>query len=66
MVEQGLAGLLSTPGDVTGLADNITTLLRDPELRTQMGAYGREQVQERFTVEHLAEAMAGIYERVAN
>jgi glycosyltransferase involved in cell wall biosynthesis len=58
------AGLLSDRGDVKALAVNLTTILRDAELRSQMGAYGREEVKKRFTVEQLADAMGEIYERV--
>jgi glycosyltransferase involved in cell wall biosynthesis len=66
VVEHGKDGLLSEPGDIATLADNLVTLLRDPALRRQMGDYGREQVKKRFTVEHLADEMAQIYERVAS
>jgi phosphatidylinositol alpha 1,6-mannosyltransferase len=42
IVEHGRSGLLSPPGDVDALADNLRTLLRDPELRARMGEYGRQ------------------------
>jgi glycosyltransferase involved in cell wall biosynthesis len=66
VVEHGRAGLLSDPGDIPTLAANLVTLLSDSELRTQMGTYGREQVRKRFTIEHLGDAVAAVYEAVAN
>jgi glycosyltransferase involved in cell wall biosynthesis len=65
VVEHGKDGLLSEPGSIATLANNLVTLLRDPALREQMGNYGREQVARRFTIEHLAEKMAQIYDAVA-
>jgi len=41
------------------------TLLREYAHWKQMGNFGREQVQKRFTVEQLAEKMAKIYEVLA-
>ena len=58
VVDHGKAGLLSDPGDIATLASNLVTLLRDPDLRARMGAYGREQVAARFTTERLASEMA--------
>jgi glycogen synthase len=65
VVEHGRDGLLSVPGDVRGLADDLLALLRDPARREEMGRYGRRQVLERFTYDHLARAMAGTYAAVA-
>jgi glycosyltransferase involved in cell wall biosynthesis len=65
VVEHGKDGLLSEPGDIVTLANNLVTLLRDTALRERMGNFGREQVAKRFTVEHLAEKMSKIYEKLA-
>jgi glycosyltransferase involved in cell wall biosynthesis len=65
VVEHGKDGLLSEPGSIDTLANNLVTLLRDPALRERMGDYGREQVAKRFTIEHLAEKVAKIYARLA-
>ncbi len=64
VVEHGHTGFLSEPGDTAGLADNILALLHDPTLRRQMGVLGRERVKSLFTVEHLADEMARIYEEL--
>ena len=65
VVEHGKDGLLSEPGDIIALANNLLTLLRDTAHCEQMGNYGREQVAKRFTVEHLAAKMAKIYKALA-
>ncbi len=65
VVEHGKDGLLSEPGNIATLANNLVTLLWDPALRERMGDYGREQVAKRFTIGHLAEKVARIYEVLA-
>jgi glycosyltransferase involved in cell wall biosynthesis len=64
VVEHGRSGLLSSPQDIPGLAQNILTLLKDPELRAKMGEYGRTQVSERFSARRMAADAATAYERV--
>jgi len=65
IVEHGRSGLLSPPGDVDALADNLRTLLRDPELRARMGEYGRQQVEARFTPGRMANDVATVYKSLA-
>lgn len=61
VVAHAETGLLSESGDVDGLAENLRTILTDPELQDRMGASGRARVEAAFTVPHLASAMARIY-----
>jgi glycosyltransferase involved in cell wall biosynthesis len=62
VVDHGKSGLLSAAGDIPALADNLRRLLRDPALRAQMGEYGRQQVEARFTAERLGRDMEYVYE----
>jgi glycosyltransferase involved in cell wall biosynthesis len=64
VVEHGRTGLLSRPWDIPGLAANILTLLRDPELRARMGEQGRARVLELFTAQRMARDAGEAYERV--
>jgi len=64
VVEHGLSGLLSAPQDIRGLASNIVSLLRDPEMRAKMGEYGRAQVLARFSARRMAADAATAYESV--
>jgi glycosyltransferase involved in cell wall biosynthesis len=41
MVEHGVSGFLTEPGDEDDLARHLSTLVDDPELRARMGAAGR-------------------------
>jgi glycosyltransferase involved in cell wall biosynthesis len=64
VIEHGQSGLLSAPWDIPGLAANILTLLRDRELRTRMGEYGRSQVQRYFSAQRMARDAGHAYERI--
>ncbi len=44
VVPHGQAGLLVPPANVPALAEALTTLLADPELRRRYGTFGREYV----------------------
>lgn len=50
LVESGVNGLLVPPGRIRPLADAISHLAEDSELRRQMGANGREKVCREFDV----------------
>lgn len=54
VVEHGLSGLLAAQGDIDGLAAHIVALLRDPQRRAAMGAYGRGRVVDYFNAQRMA------------
>ncbi len=60
----GETGFLVPPRDHHAMADRIVTLLRDEALRTRMGAAALVRARERFTVEHMVEGTASVYERL--
>ncbi len=64
LVDHGKAGLLSPPYDIDQLASNILVLLRDPERRKLMGAYGRRRVEEYFNPVRMANEIEEVYRRV--
>jgi glycosyltransferase involved in cell wall biosynthesis len=64
VVDHGGSGLLSEPGDTPALAENIRTLLRDPELRRRMGTHGRERVKTHFNSCRMARDVEQVYEAV--
>ena len=49
VVEHGITGMLSEPGDIHGLVEHLLALIRDPARRTAMGAEGRRHVEAYFT-----------------
>jgi len=61
VVEHGKSGLLSLPGDVPQLAENILTLISNPALRSQMGEYGRMRVEQHFNAQRMAKDVECIY-----
>ena len=65
IVEHGLNGLLVPPRDHPALAAAIVRMLKDPDLRRQMGAAGFARVRERFTVDRMIAGTAAVYARVA-
>ncbi|PYK09826.1 MAG: hypothetical protein DME61_05320 [Verrucomicrobia bacterium] len=65
IVRDGESGLLVAPGDVEGLANALESLLRDPQLRTRLGAAGRHNVEERFDVDKTAAQLLELVEAAA-
>lgn len=55
MVEQGRTGMLFDSGDVDGLADALTTLLKSPEVAHGMGETGRQRVESIYHVRTMTE-----------
>jgi len=63
-IEHGKAGLLSPPGDISQLAENILGLINNPALREQMGEYGRARVEQYFNPCRMADDVERIYQLV--
>lgn len=64
VVEHNKSGLLSAPQDIQQLAENILTLIHDPELRCNMGEYGRARAEKYFTPRRMAEDIEDIYRQI--
>ena len=64
IVEDGVTGLLVSPGDEQALADALIGLCRDRSLAAAMGARARALVADRFTWRAQAERLAGYYEEL--
>jgi len=63
MVEHGRTGFLVEPRDVRGLANTLTKLLLDGELRRQMGANGKHKIQAECAPEVIAHKTIEVYRR---
>jgi glycosyltransferase involved in cell wall biosynthesis len=59
-IRDGESGLLVPPGDVAGWSSALIRLARDADLRTRMGAAGREQACQRFAAPRIAAEFARI------
>lgn len=63
-VEHGRNGFVHEVGDVDGVRESLDRLIRDPELRSKMGAESRKLYLSRFTSERLIEETYRVYEQV--
>jgi glycosyltransferase involved in cell wall biosynthesis len=61
-VEPGVNGLLNEPGDLDKMAQDCLTLLRNPDLRQQMGVQGQRIASQEFDLGSMIEQIETIYE----
>jgi len=61
LVEEGRTGFLVDQDDAQSLADRITQLLTDENLRLRMGAASREKAEREFGLERLINETLGAY-----
>lgn len=64
LVDQGKAGFLARPGDISALADYLALLIEQPALRQSMGIYARERVKQYFTPQRLANDVEQVYRSI--
>jgi mannosyltransferase len=61
VVEDGVTGVLTPPGDVDALVAALEPLMRDPASATAMGQRARERVEQKFSLDAEANAIAAVY-----
>jgi len=61
VVEDGVTGILTPPGDVDALVAALEPLMRDPASAVAMGERGRARVLEKFSLDVEANRIADIY-----
>lgn len=62
VVDDGITGILVPVGDANALANAIQKLLRDPQLRTQMGTAGYKKISEQFSAATMVQKITDVYE----
>jgi glycosyltransferase involved in cell wall biosynthesis len=62
VVIPGKTGYLVPPGDSEALAESVSRLLADPELRARMGEAGRRRVDPAFRADTMVREIAGVYD----
>src|SRR5437763_5810953 len=65
VVEDGVTGVLTPPGEVDALVAALEPLLRDPASAAAMGERGRARVLEKFSLDAEAAAIAEVYRHLA-
>jgi colanic acid biosynthesis glycosyl transferase WcaI len=66
VVEESGAGLLVEPDDADALVEGARRLLDDPELRTRLGAAGREFAERRFDIGTIADRFEEVLASVSS
>jgi len=61
VVEDGITGVLTPPGDVDALVAALEPLMRDPSLAADMGERGRARVLAKFSLDAEAGRIAEVY-----
>src|SRR6201981_4073279 len=61
VVEDGVTGLLTPPGDADSLVAALEPLMRDPAAAAAMSVRARAQVLERFSLDAEANAIGEVY-----
>ena len=61
VVEDGVSGMLTPPGDVDALVAALEPLMRDPASAVAMGERGRARVLEKFSLDAEANRIADVY-----
>lgn len=64
IITSGVNGLLVPPRDREALAQALLTLIRHPEQAREYGRRGWALVQTHFSLDHMAEAVEAVYDRV--
>ncbi len=63
LIEEGQEGFLAQPGDVGRLAEAVSKLVSQPQLRRELGARGRARIEARHTVEGMIDGYLELYRR---
>ena len=66
VVEDGVTGFLVPQKDPVALAEKLEILIRNPEMRNQMGEAGRAKYEREFTLERFERRMVEILERAGS
>jgi glycosyltransferase involved in cell wall biosynthesis len=57
IVKEGETGFLVPPMNHQAIADRVTKLLKDDDLRRKMGSAGQKRVQDKFSAEHITRSL---------
>lgn len=64
VIQEGVNGMIVSPGDAHGLAGALCELLKNKELRSELGRRARETVETRFSSASMAKRYLEVYKEV--
>jgi glycosyltransferase involved in cell wall biosynthesis len=64
IIDDGVDGFLVNPKDHSTYANKIVALLEDPELQKQFGSAARKKVEQKFSMEVVAQQSLAFYEKM--
>ncbi len=64
IIEDGVDGFLVNPNEHKMYAEKIVALLEDPELQKQFGSAARKKVEQKFSMEIVAQQSLAFYENI--
>jgi glycosyltransferase involved in cell wall biosynthesis len=65
IVEDGVTGILTPPGEPSPLADALRGLISDPKRRTKLAAAARTRMKERFAYDTMVTRYADLFRSLA-
>ncbi|MCX5696728.1 MAG: glycosyltransferase family 4 protein [Candidatus Omnitrophica bacterium] len=66
VISDGDNGFLLSPGDMSGLAEKVTALLKDKDLKGRMGLKAKESLGETFRLENMQKSYYNLYAELVN
>lgn len=66
LVETGKTGILVPPGEAPALAEGIKTLLLNPDQARRMGQAARNEIEQRFSIEHQGDQLLSLWTDIIN
>lgn len=64
LIENGVTGFLFNPGDYKKLAEHLTELINNPQLRESMGEKVYEKASREFSLENMGRTQIQIYNKI--
>ncbi len=65
LVEDGVTGVLTRPGDAADLASALTRLLVNPTLAAHLGQAARRRAEQQFSLQRQADSLLGLWARIS-
>jgi glycosyltransferase involved in cell wall biosynthesis len=65
VIEDNATGLIVPPSDSRSLADQIISLLKDPDRTVQLALAGQQRIRDQFSEQRMLSEMTALFEEVS-